>query len=121
MVDDYRVRADDEALLCRSANYVLVIDDLADRPHRCNALLDAMPYRSAADYVDLVPAGTTLWIGRDYALVRRSIVARREASLAWRERIPKSEDFDCTWHDRSEESNRRFTKCHGARRRRCSG
>lgn len=92
VVDDYRVRADDEAHLGKSASNVLVIDDLANRPHHCDALLDVMPYRTATDYVNLVDAGTTLWIGHHYALVRRSIVARREASSG-RRRIPKLESI----------------------------
>ncbi len=86
VVDDYRRDARDERKLRASGARILAIDDLADRPHECDALLDAMPYRRAADYDGLVPPAAARWIGLDFALVSPSFAARREASRARRAR-----------------------------------
>ena len=49
---------------------ILVIDDLADRKHACDVLMDLSPGRSAADYAGLVGNETKLHIGLEYALLR---------------------------------------------------
>ncbi|WP_374630851.1 UDP-2,4-diacetamido-2,4,6-trideoxy-beta-L-altropyranose hydrolase [Ferrovibrio sp.] len=56
---------------CRPwARHILVIDDLADRPHDCDWLLDATPFRMAESYAGLVPAGSGLLLGGEHALLR---------------------------------------------------
>ncbi len=60
---------------------VLVIDDLADRPHWCHLLLDQNLGRSAGDYAALVPEGCTLLVGTRYALLRDEFREWREESL----------------------------------------
>lgn len=64
---------------------LLVIDDLADRPHRASILLDQNFGRSAADYAGLVPAGCELRIGPANSLLRPEFARLRPAALARRE------------------------------------
>jgi len=62
----------------------LVIDDLADRRHACDVLLDANLGRVASDYTARVPAGCTLLLGPRHALLRPEFARLRAASLARR-------------------------------------
>ncbi len=66
VVDDYRLDASFESMLFRIA---MVIDDLADRPHACDLLLDSGYGRTADDYEALAP-GARLLLGPDYAMLR---------------------------------------------------
>ena len=61
---------------------LMVIDDLADRPHVCDLLLDQNLGRTASDYDGLVPAGTRCLIGPAYALLRPEFAALRPQALA---------------------------------------
>jgi UDP-2,4-diacetamido-2,4,6-trideoxy-beta-L-altropyranose hydrolase len=66
---------------CRPwARRILVIDDMADRPHDCEILVDQTPGRGAADYVPLVPGDCNILAGPDYALLDpRFHIARTKA------------------------------------------
>ena len=77
VVDDYALGADFEGEL--SAPVVMAIDDLADRPHQANILLDPGYGRVEADYADLAP-GAALLLGPDYALLRPGF-ERRESEI----------------------------------------
>lgn len=66
VLDDYGLDAAFEALI---AAPVAVIDDLADRSHRCRLLIDTAYGRTAADYAALAP-GADLRLGPTYALLR---------------------------------------------------
>jgi UDP-2,4-diacetamido-2,4,6-trideoxy-beta-L-altropyranose hydrolase len=48
-----------------------VIDDLADRPHDCDVLVDQTPGRPAIDYRPLVPPDCSILTGSAYALLDR--------------------------------------------------
>src|SRR5690606_19557137 len=60
---------------------LMVIDDLADRPHECDLLLDQTYSRKAEDYHAWVPASTALLCGSQYALLRPEFAALRPYSL----------------------------------------
>jgi len=60
---------------------LMVIDDLADRKHQCDVLLDQNFGRSYKDYKDLVPTSTKLIIGSEYALLRPEFEKYRQYSL----------------------------------------
>ncbi|SFR42245.1 UDP-2,4-diacetamido-2,4,6-trideoxy-beta-L-altropyranose hydrolase [Marinobacter gudaonensis] len=60
---------------------ILAMDDLAERPHSCDLLLDQTWGRAAADYQSLIPAGCQALCGSDYALLRPEFAARRDHSL----------------------------------------
>lgn len=60
---------------------LLAIDDLADRPHDCDILLDQNLGRKAADYAQLLPKRCTIAIGPAYALLRPEFSRFRPYSL----------------------------------------
>ena len=60
---------------------LMAIDDLADRPHAADLLLDQNLGHSPADYAGLVPPTCRLLTGTRYALLREEFAAWREASL----------------------------------------
>src|SRR5690348_9550286 len=64
--------------LCR---HLMAIDDLADRPHDCDLLLDQTLDRDAAAYSGLVPQGCRVLTGTHYALLRPEFAALRDYSL----------------------------------------
>ncbi|PKQ74968.1 UDP-2,4-diacetamido-2,4,6-trideoxy-beta-L-altropyranose hydrolase [Aeromonas sobria] len=80
--DHYQIDREIEQTLAMHCGQLLIIDDLADRPHHSQLLLDQGPLRSAADYQPLTPAGCRLLLGTDYALLRPAYrqLARQEVS-----------------------------------------
>lgn len=60
---------------------VMAIDDLADRRHNCDFLLDQNLGRGEADYASLLGNGAKLLVGPSYALLRQEFAVRRPASL----------------------------------------
>lgn len=71
IVDHYRLDAQWESNIRRAARRILVIDDMADRPHDCDILLDQnlMPEMSGR-YAGLVPQSAQQLLGPSYALLR---------------------------------------------------
>ena len=63
---------------------IMVVDDLADRRHDCDLLLDQNLGRTARDYQGLVPDGATVLVGTAHALLRPEFVLNRPRSLARR-------------------------------------
>ncbi|UUI61219.1 UDP-2,4-diacetamido-2,4,6-trideoxy-beta-L-altropyranose hydrolase [Aeromonas salmonicida] len=80
--DHYQIDHIVEQKLAIHCGRLLVIDDLADRPHHCQLLLDQGPLRTAADYQPLIPADCRLLLGTDYALLRPAYrqLARQQTS-----------------------------------------
>lgn len=71
VVDHYGLDQRWEAALHPSARRLLVVDDLADRPHDCDLLLDQnLCAGMETRYQGLVPAGCRLLLGPRYALLR---------------------------------------------------
>lgn len=81
VVDHYALEARWEEALRPNAKRILVIDDLADRLHACDLLLDQTFGRQAADYIPLVPEGCQILCGSQYALLRPEFAVLREYSL----------------------------------------
>lgn len=81
IVDHYALDARWERALAPHYRKLMVIDDLADRPHACNLLLDQTFGRDAADYRPFVPAACRLLCGSQYALLRPEFAALRPYSL----------------------------------------
>jgi UDP-2,4-diacetamido-2,4,6-trideoxy-beta-L-altropyranose hydrolase len=84
VVDHYGIDARWERTLRSACQRLLVIDDLADRPHDCDLLLDQSLGRVAADYAGLVPDKAMALIGPSYALLRPEFAKLRSESLARR-------------------------------------
>jgi UDP-2,4-diacetamido-2,4,6-trideoxy-beta-L-altropyranose hydrolase len=84
VVDHYALDARWERQLKSSYRQLMVIDDIANRPHECDLLLDQNLGREAQDYADLVPKDCQLLVGPKYALLRPEFSEIRQYSLARR-------------------------------------
>ncbi len=81
VLDHYR-RGSAFETACRPwARKILAIDDLADRPHDCELLLDQTLGRRSDEYRSLVPSACHLLLGPDYALLRPQFAAARARAL----------------------------------------
>ncbi|HCJ28765.1 MAG TPA: UDP-2,4-diacetamido-2,4,6-trideoxy-beta-L-altropyranose hydrolase [Pseudomonas sp.] len=81
IVDHYALNARWERALKSHYRKLMVIDDLADRSHQCDLLLDQTYGRNAEDYRAWVPANSRLLCGSQYALLRPEFSALRPYSL----------------------------------------
>lgn len=81
VVDHYGLGADYESALRPWAGQLLAIDDLADRPHACDLLLDQTLGRKTADYAPHTGDSTRLLLGSAYALLRPDFAAARPQVL----------------------------------------
>ena len=88
IVDHYALDARWEQTLRPMCRRLMVIDDLADRPHDCDILIDQNLGRNARDYSQLVPEACTVLAGPLYALLRPEFAALRDESLR-RRAIPQ--------------------------------
>lgn len=88
-VDLYDSRQDDETALRSSCSTLAVIEDLPDRTHDCDLLVDQGVGRQARDYAGRVPPGTRLLLGPDMVPLRPDFAASRASSLARRDDGPK--------------------------------
>ena len=81
VVDHYALDARWESLLRKSAKRLMVIDDLADRMHDCDILLDQNYYADMETrYTGKVPVNCQLLLGPHYALLR-------EEFRQWRQQV----------------------------------
>jgi UDP-2,4-diacetamido-2,4,6-trideoxy-beta-L-altropyranose hydrolase len=86
VVDHYALDRRWEAVLRSHARRIMVIDDLANRPHDCDLLLDQNfdnPLHHC--YVRLLPSAARLLLGTEYALVRPEFELHRPCALARRD------------------------------------
>lgn len=80
VVDHYGIGATWERIMRPRVMRIMVIDDLADRPHDCDLLLDQNLFEEMEGrYRPLVPAACRLLLGPRYALLRREFVTARAA------------------------------------------
>lgn len=86
VVDHYALDARWERTLQGVFGKIMVVDDLADRPHICDLLLDQNLGRKPDDYSDLVPKYCERLIGPRFALLRPEFAALREYSLQRRQK-----------------------------------
>lgn len=84
IVDHYALDAHWETAMHAHCGRKMVIDDLADRPHECDLLLDQNLGRQKADYAALVNSDCHLLIGPSFALLRPEFAALRAQSLSRR-------------------------------------
>lgn len=84
IVDHYGLDEEWEKLLRPRVSKIMVIDDLADRRHDCDLLLDQNYFKNGESrYDDLVSPACTKLLGPKYALLRKEF---REARKNLRER-----------------------------------
>lgn len=85
VVDHYALDSAWERSLRTVCRRLAVIDDLADRHHDCDLLLDQNLGRAEAAYANLVPGGCKVLAGAEHALLRPEFAALRGNSLARRQ------------------------------------
>jgi UDP-2,4-diacetamido-2,4,6-trideoxy-beta-L-altropyranose hydrolase len=84
VTDDYSLGAAQETPWRSLARRILAVDDLANRVHDCDLLLDSAPTRRFEDYAALVPAGAQMLLGERYAPLRAEFSGHRAKALARR-------------------------------------
>lgn len=85
VIDHYALDAEWERVFLDVVRNIMVIDDLANRPHECAMLLDQNLGRDALDYNGLLPEKCQCLIGPRYALLRPEFLELRERSLQRRQ------------------------------------
>lgn len=85
--DHYELDQSAEVAAYAFAERIVVIDDLANRTHDCDILVDATPGRFNAAYEKLVPNRCRLLVGADYALLRPEFAHLRDVSLRRRAKL----------------------------------
>lgn len=81
VVDHYRLDDSWEHAFARGGERLLVIDDLASRPHHCDLLVDQTFGRSADEYRPFVPAECRILTGARYAMLRPAFAEARAEAL----------------------------------------
>ncbi|SCX40694.1 UDP-2,4-diacetamido-2,4,6-trideoxy-beta-L-altropyranose hydrolase [Pseudomonas sp. NFACC32-1] len=84
IVDHYALDVTWELMLKRGGLRLFVIDDLADRKHVCDILLDQTFGRKIEDYDSLLPPSCIALCGSKYALLRPEFARLRSYSLSRR-------------------------------------
>ena len=84
IVDHYAIDERWETAVRHDNLKIMVVDDLANRTHICEVLLDQNLGRQLADYRGLVPDYCRCLIGPQYALIRPEFAQLRNYSLARR-------------------------------------
>jgi UDP-2,4-diacetamido-2,4,6-trideoxy-beta-L-altropyranose hydrolase len=88
VVDGYDFDADYARELRPWARRICCIDDLANRSHDCDLLIDQTLGRAAADYVRRVPPRCEILTGPAYALLRQEFAGARFNSMRAAQRAP---------------------------------
>jgi UDP-2,4-diacetamido-2,4,6-trideoxy-beta-L-altropyranose hydrolase len=79
IVDHYALDMRWESSLRKAVHKILVIDDIADRPHDCDVLLDQNYYTEMSiRYAGRVPGDCRLLLGPHYALLREEFYKMRQ-------------------------------------------
>ena len=80
IVDHYGIDEDWQKYLKGNYQQLMVIDDLADRKHQCDILLDQTFGRKKLDYINLTPKDCKHLLGSKYALLRSEFAKLRKFS-----------------------------------------
>jgi len=79
IVDHYGIGHHWQSFLRGMVANIMVIDDLANRQHDCDILLDQNYYHNAEDrYLGLIPMGCALFLGPQYLLLRDEFYKARK-------------------------------------------
>lgn len=84
IVDHYALDSVWHQVLRKQTQKIMVIDDLANRVHDCDLLLDQTVGRTSEIYRDCVPNHCQLLLGTHYGLLRTEFSQWRERSLSRR-------------------------------------
>ena len=81
IVDHYGLGSYWESALRACTKNIMVIDDLADRKHDCDILVDCVYGRTHDNYFGLVPSKCEMLLGTKYALIRPEFCELRNKAL----------------------------------------
>lgn len=81
IIDHYAIDFHWEKKLRSFVENIMVIDDLADRKHDCDILLDQTYGCETSRYLPLVPEDSKVRVGSKYALVRPEFIKARKQSI----------------------------------------
>ncbi len=81
VIDHYSIDAHFETACRKWSERIMVIDDLANRYHDCDFLIDQTLGRVSRDYSALVPSDCRQLLGPEYALLRPEFSRLREQTL----------------------------------------
>lgn len=81
VIDNYDLDLKYEKHFRQFAKKIMVIDDLANRKHDCDVLLDQTYGRDPNDYKNLVPDGCKILAGSDYVLLRKEFILMRPKAI----------------------------------------
>jgi UDP-2,4-diacetamido-2,4,6-trideoxy-beta-L-altropyranose hydrolase len=84
IVDHYALDHNFEFAFRRVIPNIAVVDDLANRRHECDLLVDSTYRRSVADYEELIPKHCRVLAGSQYALIRPEFRSQRDTAVARR-------------------------------------
>ena len=79
IIDHYGLDARFESKVSALSRRILVIDDLADRSHKCDFLLDQGPLRTTEDYRPWVNRECKFFLGTKFALIRPEFRKHRKS------------------------------------------
>lgn len=85
IIDHYGLDAAWEHSLRSTCGRIMAVDDLANRDHAVDALLDQNIGKTEADYAARVPTSCRMLLGSGYALLRPEFAALRAKSLSRRD------------------------------------
>ena len=89
IVDHYALDQRWEQKMREHTSRLMVIDDLANRPHDCDLLLDQNLGRTTEDYIGLLGQATEALLGPQYALLGSDFAELRPRSLSRRAHNPQ--------------------------------
>ncbi|MGE0700348.1 MAG: UDP-2,4-diacetamido-2,4,6-trideoxy-beta-L-altropyranose hydrolase [Hyphomicrobiaceae bacterium] len=87
IVDHYGLDAELERALRAHVRGIVVLDDLYDKPHDCDVLIDQNIGHRPEYFDGLVPSAAVRLVGADFAPLRQEFAERREAALARRANV----------------------------------
>lgn len=89
IVDHYSLGLKWETILEKNTNKIVVIDDLANRQHNCDYLIDSALNRHDSDYKSLCNPAVELLLGEQYAILKPTILLNRKQALEKRRTTTK--------------------------------
>ncbi len=81
VIDNYNLDYTHENHFRPYAKKIMVIDDLANRKHDCDILIDQAESRDPNDYRKFVPNHCKILTGRNYVLLRKEFICLRSKAL----------------------------------------
>jgi len=89
IIDHYAIDYQWENILKNYCAKILVIDDLANRQHACDMLIDSNFGRVPTDYSNLVPEFTHIFTGSEYVMLKPEFTLLREKARKRRDDNPE--------------------------------